>query len=41
MNQMKKGEETKDLVTMVDHDPDDRQAEGRWEGTIIFVKKHQ
>ena len=25
------GEETKDLITMVDHDPDDRQADGRWE----------
>ena len=26
------GEESKDLVTMVDHDPDDRQADGtsRW-----------
>ena len=23
---------------MVDHDPDDRQADGRWEGTVIQMR---
>ena len=23
---------------MVDHDPEDRQADGRWEGTVIQKK---
>ena len=26
------------IITMVDHDPEDRQADGRWEGTIIQKK---
>ena len=30
--------ETKDLITTVDHDPEDRQADGRWEGTIVQMK---
>ena len=33
-----KGEEIKDLYTMVTHDPADRQADGRWEGTITQKK---
>ena len=33
-----KGEETKDWITTVVHDPADRQADGRWEGTIIQKK---
>ena len=32
-----KGEERKDLIT-VRHDPVDRQADGRWKGTIIQKK---
>ena len=26
------------MITMVVHDPDDRQADGRWEGTIVQKK---
>ena len=33
-----KGEETKDLITTVVHDDEDRQADGRWEGTIVQMK---
>ena len=33
-----KGEERRDLITTVTHDPADRQADGRWEGTIIQNK---
>ena len=28
----------KRMITMVVHDPDDRQADGRWEGTIVQKK---
>ena len=35
---MKKGEERKDWITTVEHDPADRQPDGRWEGTIIQKK---
>ena len=38
MNQMKKGEERKEWITTVTHDSADRQADGRWEGTIIQKK---
>ena len=30
--------ERKDLITMVDHDSEDRQADGRWKGTIVQMK---
>ena len=33
-----KGEETKDLITRIEHDPADRQADGRWKGTIVQMK---
>ena len=33
-----KGEETKDWITTVTHDPADRQADGRWKGTIVQKK---
>ena len=33
-----KGDKRKDLITMVDHDLDDRQADGIWEGTIVQKK---
>ena len=33
-----KGDETKEWVTTVTHDSIDRQADGRWEGTIIQKK---
>ena len=32
MNQVNKGDETKDWITMVDHDSEDRQDDGRWVG---------
>ena len=38
MNKMRKGDETKDWITTVEHGPADRQADGRWEGTIIQKK---
>ena len=37
--QDKQREETKDWITMVDHDPEDRQADGRWEGAIVQEKR--
>ena len=33
-----KGDKRKDLITTVDHDPADRQADGIWKGTIIQKK---
>ena len=33
------GEETRDWITAVTHDPEDRQAEEIWEGTIIQEKR--
>ena len=37
MNQMNR-EKTRKWITTVTHDPADRQADGRWEGTIIQKK---
>ena len=33
-----KGEERKDWITTVEHDPADRQPDGRWEGTIVQMR---
>ena len=33
-----KGEERKEWITTVTHDPADRQADGRWKGTIVQKK---
>ena len=33
-----KGDKTRELITTVTHDTADRQADGRWEGTIIQMK---
>ena len=27
------------MITTVTHDPEDKQADGRWEGTIVQEKK--
>ena len=35
---MKKGEETRELITTVIHDPADRLPDGRWEGTIVQMR---
>ena len=32
------GDEIKDLYTVVEHDPADRQADGRWMGTLAQEK---
>ena len=33
-----KGDETREWITTVTHDPEDRQADGRWEESIIQKK---
>ena len=30
--------ETREWITTVEHDPADRQADGRWEGTVIQMR---
>ena len=35
---MKGEKKLKDLITIVVHDPADRHADGRWEGTIVQKK---